>query len=44
MYSSGNAPGIIVALGNVGAHLATKNHELNTYVSSDGGHTWMEIL
>lgn len=44
MYSSVNAPGIIVATGNVGSHLTETYSLLNTYLSIDGGHTWKEIL
>lgn len=44
MYSSQNAPGLIVATGNVGSHLNEKFSLLNTYLTNDGGHTWIEIL
>ncbi|KAL4495635.1 hypothetical protein ABPG72_014104 [Tetrahymena utriculariae] len=44
MYSSSNAPGLIVALGSIGTHLENNFNLLNTYLSNDGGHQWREIL
>ncbi|CAG9311653.1 unnamed protein product [Blepharisma stoltei] len=42
-YSSENAVGIIIGVGNVGKYLSNKPDELNTYLSRDGGLTWTEI-
>jgi Sortilin, neurotensin receptor 3, len=28
----------------VGTHLALKLEDMNTYLTNDGGHTWMEVL
>ena len=43
LYSSENAPGIILATGNVGLYLELNPQDQNTYISRDGGHNWMEI-
>ncbi|CAG9324153.1 unnamed protein product [Blepharisma stoltei] len=43
VYSSVNAVGIIIGVGNVGKYLSNKPDELNTYLSRDGGLTWTEI-
>ncbi|KAL4463962.1 hypothetical protein ABPG74_005899 [Tetrahymena malaccensis] len=43
VYSTDNAPGIILATGNVGSYLSNNQDELRTYLSTDGGHTWKEI-
>ena len=42
-YSVDSAVGVIVANGNVGHHLSHDNSEVNTFLSRDGGITWMEI-
>ncbi|KAK6589998.1 hypothetical protein RS030_192776 [Cryptosporidium xiaoi] len=42
-YSVENAIGIILGTGNVGSHLSFEHDEINTYMSRDGGHTWMEV-
>lgn len=44
IYSSENAIGIIIATGNTGLYLTTKDEEINTYLSRDGGHNWFEVL
>lgn len=44
IYSAESAPGLIIATGNVGLYLENKEENLNTYLSSDGGHTWTEII
>eukprot|EP00928_Gymnodinium_smaydae_P098503 TRINITY_DN9174_c0_g1_i1.p1 TRINITY_DN9174_c0_g1~~TRINITY_DN9174_c0_g1_i1.p1 ORF type:complete len:895 (-),score=247.61 TRINITY_DN9174_c0_g1_i1:79-2763(-) len=41
-YSSDNAVGIIMGVGNVGPSLRQEPEETNTYLSRDGGLTWME--
>ena len=43
LYSSVNAPGIIIATGNTGLYLDNKQETQNTYLSRDGGHEWMAI-
>ena len=44
VYSNENALGIIIATGNVGKYLSVRDDEVNTFLSSDGGHTWKEIF
>jgi hypothetical protein len=34
---------LIIATGNAGVYLEEKEEALNTYLSNDGGHTWLEI-
>lgn len=34
---------MIVGVGNVGIYLSNDQHEMNTYISRDGGHEWKEI-
>jgi len=41
-YSYHNAVGIIMGTGNVGPYLSYDVNDTNTYVSRDGGLTWME--
>jgi len=41
-YSTENAIGIIMGTGNVGAHLRFEQDQTNTYLSRDGGLTWVE--
>lgn len=43
IYSSENAPGTIIATGCVGKFLCTNHYDFNTYMSTDGGVTWMEV-
>jgi hypothetical protein len=43
IYSSENAPGIIIAIGCVGRFLCTNHYDFNTYMSTDGGVSWMEV-
>lgn len=41
-YSIENAVGIIMGTGNVGSHLRYEHDEVNTFLSRDGGLTWIE--
>eukprot|EP00922_Rhytidocystis_sp_ex-Travisia-forbesii_P011736 GHVS01017475.1.p1 GENE.GHVS01017475.1~~GHVS01017475.1.p1 ORF type:complete len:935 (+),score=103.33 GHVS01017475.1:271-3075(+) len=41
-YSVENAVGIIMGTGNIGPHLRFEPDEVNTYLSRDGGLTWVE--
>lgn len=41
-YSSENAIGIIMGTGNVGAYLRFEPDQINTYLSRNGGLTWVE--
>ncbi|CDI82483.1 sortilin, putative, partial [Eimeria acervulina] len=41
-YSVENAVGLIMGTGNVGSYLRTETDEINTYLSRDGGLTWIE--
>jgi len=41
-YSAENAIGIIMGTGNVGAYLRYEPDQVNTYLSRDGGLTWVE--
>ncbi|KAL8426675.1 hypothetical protein Efla_005932 [Eimeria flavescens] len=41
-YSVENAIGIIMGTGNVGSYLRSEKDEVNTYLSRDGGLTWIE--
>uniref|UniRef100_A0A0G4FQ72 VPS10 domain-containing protein n=1 Tax=Chromera velia CCMP2878 TaxID=1169474 RepID=A0A0G4FQ72_9ALVE len=41
-YSMDNAVGLILGTGNLGAHLRYEPDEVNTYLSRDGGVTWVE--
>jgi len=43
LYSHHSAPGIILAIGNVGPYLSHKREELSTFLSSDAGLTWRQI-
>ncbi|CAI2385075.1 unnamed protein product [Moneuplotes crassus] len=43
-YSLSNAAGIIVGIGNVGKYLKYEDKKLNTYISRDGGLTWIEVI
>lgn len=42
-YSTEKAVGLIVGIGNLGKELKYVTEELNTYLSRDGGLTWIEI-
>ncbi|EGR30373.1 hypothetical protein IMG5_133680, partial [Ichthyophthirius multifiliis] len=44
IYSTENAPGIIISMGNIGQYLNTNMKDLNVYLSYDGGHEWNEVL
>lgn len=41
-YSVDNAVGLIMGTGNVGEHLRYEEDHVNTYLSRDGGLTWVE--
>lgn len=43
-YSHENAVGLIMAVGNIGTQLKYDAEEINTYMSRDGGLTWVEIM
>ena len=42
VYSSANGLGLVMASGNVGEYLSYEEDEVNTYLSRDGGRTWIE--
>jgi hypothetical protein len=42
-YSTKNAVGLILAVGNVGSKLSYRAEDLSTYLSRDGGLTWLEV-
>lgn len=42
-YSTETAVGLIMGVGNVGKQLSFIQEELNTYLSRDGGMTWLEV-
>jgi len=44
LYSTANAPGLILGTGNVGNFLDVSPFRVNTYLSSDGGSSWIELL
>ena len=43
LYSFASSPGLIIANGNIGPFLDTNPAVTNTYLSRDGGKSWMEI-
>lgn len=43
IYSNANSIGILLATGNVGQYLDTSLTNANTFLSRDGGWTWMKI-
>lgn len=43
-YSTENSMGMILGTGNVGEYLSNRPDEVNTYLSRDGGLTWMEVI
>jgi len=43
VYSSATSTGLIIATGNVGHHLHSRQDEINTYFSRDAGRSWEEI-
>eukprot|EP00455_Lapot_gusevi_P001515 TRINITY_DN105_c0_g1_i2.p1 TRINITY_DN105_c0_g1~~TRINITY_DN105_c0_g1_i2.p1 ORF type:complete len:936 (+),score=350.77 TRINITY_DN105_c0_g1_i2:76-2883(+) len=43
VYATASAVGLILATGNVGPHLFDAADSINTYMSRDGGLTWLEI-
>eukprot|EP01129_Flabellula_baltica_P012649 TRINITY_DN5735_c0_g1_i1.p1 TRINITY_DN5735_c0_g1~~TRINITY_DN5735_c0_g1_i1.p1 ORF type:complete len:770 (-),score=149.18 TRINITY_DN5735_c0_g1_i1:15-2324(-) len=42
-YSIPNAVGLMIASGNIGTVLSTRDDQVNTYFTRDGGITWKEI-
>lgn len=42
-YSTKNSNGIIMGTGNIGKYLSTEPEDINTYMSRDGGKSWIEI-
>ena len=42
-YSHSNAVGLVMGIGNLGSQLKFDYEEINTYLSRDGGLTWVEI-
>lgn len=43
-YAHSNAVGLIMGVGNLGTQLKYDVAEINTYLSRDGGLTWLEIM
>lgn len=43
-YSHNNAVGLIMGIGNLGTQLKYDFEEVNTYLSRDGGLSWVEIM
>uniref|UniRef100_A0A7S3KHT3 VPS10 domain-containing protein n=1 Tax=Euplotes crassus TaxID=5936 RepID=A0A7S3KHT3_EUPCR len=43
-YAHNNAVGLIMGVGNLGTQLKYDMEEVNTYLSRDGGLTWLEIM
>uniref|UniRef100_A0A7S2SMF3 VPS10 domain-containing protein n=1 Tax=Mucochytrium quahogii TaxID=96639 RepID=A0A7S2SMF3_9STRA len=43
VYSSEKAIGIVLGSGNVGPYLSEKPGDVNTYMSHDGGMSWLEV-
>ncbi|CAD8155036.1 unnamed protein product [Paramecium octaurelia] len=43
IYTQTNSIGIIVATGSIGKYLSYRQDQVNTYLSRDGGLTWIEI-
>jgi len=43
-YSAESSPGFVIANGNVGDYLAQQREEVNTYMSRDGGLSWVELM
>lgn len=43
VYSDKNAVGVMIGTGGTGKYLPTRQDEINTYFSRDGGLTWDEI-
>lgn len=44
IYSQKNAPGLVIANGNVGVHLSFDRKEINTFISTNGGLDWRQVL
>jgi oligoendopeptidase F len=42
-YSAKSAIGLVVATGNVGEYLTSSADEVNTYLTRDGGISWIEV-
>lgn len=43
-YSVASAVGLIIGVGNIGVRLSDNEYDLNTYLSRDGGLTWLEVI
>lgn len=43
LYSSETSIGIVMGVGNTGIYLSQKPEEVNTYLSRDGGHSWIQV-
>lgn len=43
VYSTESAVGLVLGTGNVGKYLSMREDEVNTYMSRDGGLTWIEV-
>ncbi|CAK66018.1 unnamed protein product (macronuclear) [Paramecium tetraurelia] len=43
IYTQTNSIGVIVATGSIGKYLSYRQDQVNTYLSRDGGLTWIEI-
>ena len=44
LYSHENAPGVIMAVGNIGRNFDPNPASLCTFMSRDGGHNWEQVL
>lgn len=44
LYGVKGAPGVIMAVGSVGAYLTSMDSELSVFLSEDGGVSWKEIF
>ena len=40
-YSSEKAVGVVLGVGNMGRHLSNRKGEVDTYLSRDGGRSWL---
>ena len=43
-YSVPSAVGLILGNGNVGQYLTSNSEEISTFLSRDGGFTWIEVV
>ena len=42
-YTNANAVGLVMGTGNVGKYLSSREDQVNSYLSRDGGLTWFEV-